>query len=386
MKRLVLLCVSVTLLLSCFVVNGNKKGLQIGTGIGLGEKIESPEDFLSLLDFLSGGKVFEEIEKTEKIDNMPSVMRLSSSTGSIPENVLDEASESSSETSFEIVTDSFTDESETEETEADKKKKFQSATISIETNLDSQAKKSGVSVLDQKLSRSLVMYVSEDATFYRSKGQTYIYQVVEKQKRQDGRLIKYTEYNHTSGIFDMDILKTNSSCYMYFREFSFSTDDMSIQIRGEHRGKWIEMSEDAVDQMVSIDSENRDVLMGLGALIYIIIKYEAFDEGDKTIQLDENDINRLYKKIADTESNPINGKAIFKLDFTSPNTPMVSSTSDIYKSANNVEQNIRKSEMIVFSNINNTEISFNESCVEICIENEDEYEKVFLINEVEKDE
>lgn len=384
MKRLVLLCVSVTLLLSCFVVNGNKKGLQIGTGIGLGEKIESPEDFLSLLDFLSGGKIFEEIEK---IDNTPSVMRLSSNTDSIPENVLDEASESSSETSFEIVTDSFTDESETEETEADKKKKFQSATISIETNLDSQAKKSGVSVLDQKLSRSLVMYVSEDATFYRSKGQTYIYQVVEKQKMWDGRLIKYTEYNHTSGIFDMDILKTNSSCYMYFREFSFSTDDMSIQIRGEYRGKWIEMSEDAVDQMVSIDSENRDVLTGLGALIYIIIKYEAFDEGDKTIQLDENDINRLYKKIADTESNPINdGKAIFKLDFTSPNTPMVSSTSDIYKSANDVEQNIRKSEMIVFSNINNTEISFNESCVEICIENEDEYEKVFLINEVEKDE
>ena len=125
----------------------------------------------------------------------------------------------------------------------------------------------------------------------------------------------------------------------------------------------------------------------MGELIDIIIEAKAFGEGDKSIEVDENEINRLYKKVSDGDGSLIDvdrgQKMNFKLDFSSPSTPVVAYSISADISSSGYSQKVTGSQTITISNVNNTIVSFDDSCVVERIEEDDEIDEVFLIYEVE---
>ena len=52
MKRIILLCVSLALICSCFVISGSQNHVKVGAGFGFGEQVKEPEELLSLMEFI----------------------------------------------------------------------------------------------------------------------------------------------------------------------------------------------------------------------------------------------------------------------------------------------------------------------------------------------
>lgn len=444
MKRLILLCVSVALLLSCFAISGFQKGVSVGAGFGIGEKVKEPEDLIPLLEFIIGGESSEGALSYDK-ESFP-IVTLSNDANFIPEDLFEKTS---SEKMNSIISNSTlamwddnglndveeTVESESEtEAETDKndfldkftskrKGKYKSTTVSIETNLSSvfdstnHKLSSGVNHLEQKITRSMTMYITDDATFYRTKGQSFVHKdVVETKKSntsggfnpEESR--EYTVYRNyvTTAVFDMDMLSFGDVSYAYFREYLVAEDSETMQIKNEYLNKWIEMPEDFLDAVVSVDSQNRSAFRTMGELINMLIEFGEFSKGDSIVQIDEHDINRLYRLKTEREDDYIeNGSMKFKIDLTSPSTPMIAMSADAtntktYSASDygyygyyygssytpetgTVTQKIQASETMTFSNINNTVISFDEDQVDVFMKDEKDSEKLFLINKKEQD-
>ena len=370
MKRLVLLGVSLALILSCFIVNGSKQGIHAGAGFGFGKSVDNPEELLPLLEFIVGDDSSDGFLEDSDAD-FP-IVTLSNDIVTIPENLSAENTQEMFNTFF--TTTLASKNNKKDEDDDDKKKKskneYDSATISIETNLSATSSRG-----TQKMSRSMTIYITEDATFYRSKGQTSInisYQTVDKDSKYGSTK---TEYQKTAAIFDIDILRMDDETYLYFREFSMSSNDGSMQIKNEYREKWIEMPDFFVSDIVSLDSQNRSAFYTMGELIAMIMDSGDYKKSDKIIELDEGELSDLYDEELDG-----NTSVNFKMDFSSPATPMISYAIGY---SEDTSGSVKANETIVFSNVNNTVISFNDSCVDVEADTEKECEKLFLIYEVD---
>ena len=377
MKRLVLLGVSLALILSCFIVNGSKQGIHAGAGFGFGKSVDNPEELLPLLEFIVGGDSSDGFLENSEAD-FP-IVTLSNDVVTIPENLSAESSREMFNTFFTTTLAFSKDKNskkDKDDDDDDKKKKskneYESATISIETNLSASSSRG-----TQKMSRSMTIYITEDATFYRSKGQTSInisYQTVDKDSKYGSTK---TEYQKTAAIFDIDILRMDDEMYFYFREFSMSSNDGSMQIKNEYREKWIEMPDFFVSDIVSLDSQNRSAFRTMGELIEMLLDSGDYKKSDKIIELDEGELSDLYDEELDG-----NTSVNFKMDFSSPATPMISYAIGY---SEDTSGSVKANETIVFSNVNNTVISFNDSCVDVEADTEKECEKLFLIYEVDED-
>ena len=383
MKRLILLAVSLALMLSCFLVNTSNQGVKTGTGFGFGEKIENPEELEPLLYFLLDGEDYEGL--LENTDNKYSVITLYNDPDEIADNAFDddeeeieEENEEESEEESEEKTEKKTEKKTSKKETSKKSSEYESATMSFETSATASGSGSGGSHTSSG-TRSMIVYITEDATFYRTKGQTTT--------KQTKSTSEGTKTYKTSAIFDMDIVRIDNTSYIYFREFSVSSTQGSMQVRSEYKGKWIEMPESFLSGIESIDDQNREALSTMGELIDIIIEAKAFGEGDKSIEVDENEINRLYKKVSDGNGSLIDvdrgQKMNFKLDFSSPSTPVVAYSISADISSGGYSQKVTGSQTITISNVNNTIVSFDDSCVVERIEEDDEIDEVFLIYEVE---
>ena len=53
MKRIILLCVSLALICSCFVISGSQNHVKVGAGFGFGEQVKEPEELVSLMEFIT---------------------------------------------------------------------------------------------------------------------------------------------------------------------------------------------------------------------------------------------------------------------------------------------------------------------------------------------
>lgn len=425
MKRIILLCVSLALICSCFVISGSQNHVKVGAGFGFGEQVKEPEELLSLMEFiynedfggilssdnesfktvtLSGSSDYDSVEDLFS-DNEDDIL------GSLTDK---ETSEESADETSDDEKDSETadreDEEESEsETKKKSKKKYKSATVRVDTSVDysfsstNTKLSSGVRSSKQTAERSMTMYVTEDATFYSIRGQRSLSSVRETNNR--------TVNEKSSAIFDIDILNTKKAAYFYFREFSCTNNYESMQIKKEYREKWIEMPQSIVRAIISVDSSNRMGFESIGELVDLLKSQGKFNTNDRVVKVDEDDLNDMYKDEYKTDKDFIdNGKAYFEINLSDASAPKIDFSSEItdeqkhdysndgdygiygnYSVYNSSAYNgtttskIIARETITFLNINNTNISFNKDKVDIVMDTEEETEIMFLTEEKERD-
>lgn len=430
MKRIILLCVSLALICSCFVISGSQNHVKVGAGFGFGEQVKEPEELVSLMEFITdedfGGLLSSDNDSFKAVtlsgsSDYDSVEDLFSDNeddilGSLTDK---ETSEESGEETSDDEKDSETadreDEEESEsETKKKPKKKYKSATVRVDTSVDysfsstNTKLSSGLRSSKQTAERSMTMYVTEDATFYSTRGQSSGSSVREKKDKEG---YSRTVNEKSSAIFDIDILNTKKAAYFYFREFSFTNNYESMQIKKEYREKWIEMPQSIVREIISVDSSNRMGFESIGELIDLLKSQGKFNTNDRVVKVDEDDLNDMYKDEHKTDKDFIdNGKAYFEINLSDASAPKIDFSSEIndeqkydysnegyydiygnYHSSNRSEYNgtttskIIARETITFLNINNTNISFNKDKVEIVMDTEKETDIMFLTEEKERD-
>ena len=131
--------------------------------------------------------------------------------------------------------------------------KYTSATVRVTSSIKAKSSSTnsrltnGVTSSTQTLERELTCYVTEEATYYESKGVSNV------------RI--YYDYEETKEIvtFDMDIMVTKENCFINFHEFSCVTEKGSVAIKAENKDKWINMPYVVVESFIDIDLENREV-------------------------------------------------------------------------------------------------------------------------------
>ena len=432
MKRIILLCVSLALICSCFVVSGSQNHVKVGAGFGIGEQVKEPEELVSLMEFITG-EDFGGLLSSDNDDFKTVTLSGNSDYDSVEDMFADNddilgsftdretSEETDEETSNDDENNSETadgedeDENESEsETKKKSKKKYKSTTVRVDTSVDysfsstNTKLSSGLRNSKQTATRSMTMYVTEDATFYSTRGQSSGNAVREKKDKEG---YSRTVYENSTAIFDIDILNTKKTAYFYFREFSFTNNYESMQIKKEYREKWIEMPQSIVYDIVSVDSSNRTGFESIGKLIDLLESQGKFKTNDRVVKVDEDDLNTMYKKEYDTEKDFIeDGTVYFEINLSDASAPKIDFSSEIedeekydysdegyydiygnYHSSSRSEYNgttttkIKASETITFLNINNTKISFNKDKVEIVMDTEDDTEVMFLIEEKERD-
>lgn len=402
MKKLILLAVSAALLLSCFAVSGSGEVVHAGAGFGFGESIKEPEDLIPLLEFIIGG---EDSEGSLSEDDFPyGVVTMSAMSDQeivrnlfvysedgefiddyeAEETVEDKDDEKNNDDEDEKNNDDDDDdgkgshkketEKESDDKNKKKKSKYTSATMNIETNVSAQTQYGTASG-----SRSMTVYITETATFYRTKGEVT-------------SSSSYNGYRSAAdAVFDMEIVQSGEKSYFCFREFSSSYSSSSskgysngsLQIRGEYRGVWIEMPQSVLGSVASIDSENREGLEMMGEIIEMLTVTGEIDEYNKVIEINEDEYVRLYNKVNESNMSVPKGTDItYKIDLSSAMTPSIF-LSLTQVDEDNAANKAIATEIITFSNINNTVVNFKDSDVEAVIDEEDEPEKYFLIEEEE---
>lgn len=302
MKRIILLCVSVALLVTCLVAGTNKNAIHAGSGFGGGASIEEPEELLELLAFANG----------------------------------DEDSE------------------------------FDSATIKMEHDYSvSGSGNTGSESIDAEV------YIDGEKCFYRVK------RIGSENVSVDDVLSKI------SYLFDYDLFIDEEDSYICFREFSYASKNRSLQIKSEYKGKWMELSgfiEDYVGSSVSL-SELSESTSSFYGNIQLLIEEGELKKGDSRVRLNEEDLAKIRGVELPEASDGIENKLDFRVDLMSSSNPVLF-LGGYYKvtSENEGSRDSDSTTILRFSDINNTEISFEKSCVEY-YEADFEYEDdLFIIS------
>ena len=321
MKKIILTGVSAVLVIVCLIMCASGNGVRVGAGFGFGDSIEEPEDLLDLLDFVSGG------------GNMKGVSARAYSEDEMFQNL------------------ALSDDEE------DRENKYTSVTVEVESN----ASVSGIS----SVNRNLQMYITEDGTFYRSKGD------VSSESASSGTALM------SGSMFDMDIYKTNDGdVYCYFREFYTVNNYQSIQIRNEYKKKWIELPSEVSSFVLSVDSQNMGILSTMRDIILVLIEDGRFENED-SVKIDEEELSTILAK---NESHYLSfgGYEVdFRVDLSSEDIPSIYLglySDDEFDS----KADSGATDIITFSNINNTVISFDKSDVDIFAKDFDSSEDIFL--------
>ena len=339
MKKVVLAGISVVLLIACLIMCGVGNGVRVGAGFGFGDSIEEPEDLVKLIGFVTGGKTRN--------------LSASSSSGDMFQNLA----------SF----DDFDDEDDDE--------KYTSATIEIESSLSSSSRReiqtsdmsTTINTYSTELTRKMQVYITEDGTFYRSKG----------------RVRSANNDRVSISLFDVDIYKTDDGdVYFYFRELSLADYTESIQIKNEYKNKWIELPEEVASMLSGVDSQNMSSLSTIGDYISVLIDTGEFDNTD-SIRIDENDITSISEKHGLSFFGLGDSKVDFRVDLSTADAPSV--YLGVYASGESPSDNSSKStDMITFLNINNTVVSFDKSDIDVKASEIDDADDIFLIHENEE--
>lgn len=360
MKKIVIFIVSIALFISCFAFSTKSGGIVAGAGMGTNEKVENVEELAELIEFL------------------------------MQQNYDDEASSNGGDMI------SNNQGSSVEYLAKKSKNKYKSATVTITTALRASSSSSypkytgGFRSSKQELDRELTLYFTDDGTFYKSKG---YYSV--STENDDGKISTETFK------FDVDILVMDDETYINIREWVMSSDSYSMQIKYENINRWIEMPLYYVDGFIDLDDANREVLGEMGQFLDYLIESDEVDDSDKHISIDEYDFSKIYEDISGEEMDIKDYELDFTCDLSSPTTPYISIVSKTdkkdthkvpdYYNGNaqeitvNTTNKVKNSQELVISNIDNTVISFDYGSVEISVEDDDEFEDLFIIEERSED-
>lgn len=347
MKKIILTALSVVLMVTCLLFNPSFDGVvKAGAGNGKNEKVESAEELVTILSYLSypTGKA----RSTEE-----------------------------------------------------KEKPFESATVTIKTYLDSSSSSSnpkysgGIKSTTQKLDRELVLYITEKTTYYKSKG---IYKkTTEKnyyESTADYDAVKETRTFSETMDFDMEMLVYESEFYVKIKKMTVVSNYESRQIKKEYQDKWVKMSQDFVDSILNVDSNNRNVLNSFGEMLEYLIESDTVENDEKVISIDENDFAKLYEELEGVEPDAKGLELDFTYDLSDSTAPIITSYSKTERSdsqkiglddENIVSYDIKNNSEFSIKNINNTEVKFDLDKVELEADTNEEFDKLFVIEEREEE-
>jgi len=243
-----------------------------------------------------------------------------------------------------------------------------SATLDIETfmtykkSVELAPGEQGLTDSLQKLDRTLKMYLTEDATYYETKGSVSV-STTHRVLNEDDEMENKTAY--VDFVFDMNILRYNNSAYFYIKQFVYSNNEESRYIKLRNTYRWIEGPMELVDAVVNVDNDNRSRLSELQYVIEYFLEEGKIDSDAKFLHVDTEDFfgNKNEEFLVD-----------YKIDCSSDTAPRLSAEM-------NDGSFIR--EKIVISNIDNTEVSFDEENIEISAKTNQAFDDLFLIEKKE---
>ncbi len=325
MKKIILAVLSFALLISCFLFDSKNSGIAAGAGLDENQKIESVEELAEFMEFLGG-----------------------------PDG--------------------------------------ESCTVTLNSTLDTYTRYSSSEQTAQTLNRELTVYLTEDAILYDAKG--YINEKRKYKTVIDENKTLVTDENAI--LFDIQVLCIDDECFVNIRNLSYTHslngpssfleeayETRNMQIKSKNTYQWIEMPFDYVEGIINYESFSSVEV--LSKMLNCIVETEYVDEDENIISLDERDFLDMAKEF----SLPIEFKdadSDLKIDVSSPTIPYMSWTYDYSTEVKlpddtSVTTSITMSEEMSVKNIDNTEIEFDDDVVSKIVEDDDDFEKLFLIEE-----
>ena len=360
MKKIILTLVALVLLVSCVLYHVQTNGISAGSGTSSNEKIESVEDLAELLGFLNEFDI---------------------NSLSLNDSDLLSSSLSASEKS------------------ASKRKggSYDSFTVTLNSTYyyfhdTSSSWEGGSSYSSSKtdVNRELVIYYTEDAVLFNSKG----YSSSSSNRSSSGNGEYDSSSSASTTAFNVQVLYMDGDFFVNFKNYSYASDTSCAQIKNKYTYQWIEMPEEYAIGLINFSS---DSVTSLSDILFDIVDTDYVDEDEKIFSLDESDFEDIAE---DLEKTPFidfeYATSDLKVDLSSPSTPHVSwvcnydydssedddnDNDNSYGNYYSAKQTVDISEDIAFRNIDNTVISFNDDIVTKTVKDEKGYKKLFNIED-----
>ena len=355
-KVINLIVALVLIIVSVVSIATDNAAVRVGAGFGMGERVESVEDLVSVLDFLNSNS---KLNLTSRSLNRTSA--LASRYGA---------------SSYDRRGSGY---------------RHDSATVHISTTIKSSSSctnpdlSGGMREIKQTVERELTIYITEDATYYASEGIFYLSKEIEG-KNGNERKTEIAQFN-------IDVCVTDRDTYVKIHELMLIDNNQEMKIKNKNVDKWIECTEELALDLISIDSSNRDVLSSIGEMLDFLIEEGVIDEDDVSVSLDEKELADVIEMMGEEAVSLEGLDAQMKVDLSNPTTPIISLTrnydnskkydAETYGFSGTISNKVKSDERIVIKDIDNTIIDFDRSFVDIEVETEEEFEKLFVIEEKE---
>lgn len=353
-RRITSLVLAVVVLVGCLVLHDRNSGAaRVGAGGGVDERIEDVEDLGLLLEFISD-------------------MDRSASTGA-----------------YSLLAHSSDDD------EPEYEDLYESATVHISTELTAESSSSnseytgGVRSTSQSVNRKLSIYITEDATYYVSRGVYSLNQMAKSGMRN--RVIN----------FDMEVaVIDDDEVYIMFHDFLYIEDNESRRIKPAMKDIWIEIDHGIASSFITIDTQNRSVLSSMKEMLYYFDEYDMIEDERGLTTLTTEDFEELGEELGE---EPIaDGTDIkFTLDMSVPQNPNISSVAvidsedvreittgytDYFQPITEEVRVTNKSSVvqeISICNVNNTVVDMDTSGDFVTIDEDDDEDVLFIIKVVD---
>lgn len=381
-KRVVTFALSIVVLVVCFVIyTFQTASLVAGVGNGDNEPLEDAEELSDFLEFVAE--------------------RDASNIGG----------------SYRLLSASI-DSVKSENGKKKRRNKYESATISISTYISANSSSSnseltgGLRSSAQNVSRRLDIYITEDETYYASKG---VYSLIKE---------------HSSGTItevmncDAEIFLKEDEVYIVFHDFIYAKESISEyegetttyrisrRIRPSMVDQWVEVSPVIASEILNIDADNRDTMDLFREFIDFLDACDALEETGIT-DLNQDEIGDIYEEwleeLPEEEQEEYDEtifdddqKVKFTLDLSNPTNPYISFVDTMNSEKNNevttgydqelnpitthvtVTNIYKRVQEIDIRNVNNTIIDMDEDRASVYIDEDDEKD-LFIVKEKKDD-
>ncbi|MGM9643692.1 MAG: hypothetical protein ACI3X1_01255 [Eubacteriales bacterium] len=343
MKKYIITIASAVLALAALFtfINSPAAAVTAGPGNGRDDEVEDFEDLYSLLDFFTG----KTNEDNKEIKNKYDVSFLSFTDD-----------ESDSEAPLKkIKTKKHTSVTYTEFSDMSME-----MTHKRTEYYDSNSKPYYVITGKTKVQfrRSLTIYITEDASYYISKGNINSSYTDNSDSDNSGK---------SSFDFDMEIFFKEDIALIKFNTFIMSSNKQTTSIKDEYIGKWIKMSKDIGQELLSsIDQYNRETLSEIQEIIENEIlgsEESEFKEKDNIFTLKDNNLG-----------------IDVTVDLSNITCPSIEFIMD--EDSEDSEDHSYLLDVMTFENIDNTVINMNTDSDDIiALDNPDDFENLFDVSE-----
>ncbi len=301
MKKYVMPIVAIVLIVAALVLPSDSLTPVVSAGAGNGQNAEitSLKELGEVIDFIAG---IDSDSETSMLDDGSTVL-----------------------------TSSFDSDDEDEDEDESKKNPHSSVTMIEDTVIviNNKSEKS-------KIKRSLTMYITQDATYYISKGSS-------------------SDEDTTTAMFDLEMYVSEDVTLVKFEKYSLTYSNSSGEkknenISTEYVGKWLKIPAEGSAMIFSmIDEINRDTLGNIGDLIK-----QGKDAGFK----EKNDVYSLE------QSNLEEDDTLITIDLSDNETPSIEWLIDAeYTTVDYETFSYDMIDTITFCNIDNTVIEINDDNV-----------------------